>query len=174
MLMGYLLENKSLIIETNTKNAELNELNYVAWMKLNPELHKKFKETLSSEENQPILSLPDQMQASEIQIKKATHFFIEDELGIFQERCKFEEFNMMMTLNDPLPFESQLNKIVDLCFQVDKEVESIQLNNVYQLLQGIQVSIKLQKRDNESRYEHVLKVGKELFAKVRENAINMD
>lgn len=44
---------------------------------------------------------------------------------------------MILTLNDPEPFKSELIEIVDICFGIDKEQENIQLNNVYQLLQGI-------------------------------------
>lgn len=65
------------------KNAKLNELNYIAWMKANPKLHETLKKDLKSEENENILKLPDLMEASEIQIKKAIDFFTEDELGTF-------------------------------------------------------------------------------------------
>ena len=79
-----------------------------------------------------------------------------------------------MTTGDPESFEELLIEIINVCFEVDKENESIQLNHVYQLFQAIQVSIKLQDKKNVSRYERVLEIGKKLFDQVRNKASNMD
>lgn len=57
---------------------------------------------------------------------------------------------------------------------MDKENESIQLNHVYQLSQAIQVSIKLQNKDNQNSYGNVLRMGRELFNRIKDKAVNMD
>lgn len=107
---------------------------------------------------------------SEINERKLLHFFEEDALGIFQKRCKYEEMNMIFTRTDPAEMEERLLNIVDQCKSLKEENSKVTLNYIYQLLQAIQVGMRVQRRENQTRYANIQNMGMKVYQEVMEFA----